>query len=97
MTPDSFTIVLDPEGGMTYLHAEALNFPGMGAKQVTRASDVEFDHVAQQWIATLMDGREIARDVSRDAVLRTERSVIDGMLARGEPIPTLPVNHAVHG
>ena len=59
----------------------------MGKKEVTRASDVEFDHENQQWVATLMDGTEIARNELRDKVLETERMVIENMLASGEPIP----------
>ena len=41
------------------------------------------------WIATLMDGTEIARHPLRSEVLRMERAVIEDMLVRGEPILAL--------
>jgi hypothetical protein len=59
----------------------------MGKKEVVRASDVEFDHDNQEWVATLMDGTEIARDKMRDKVLEVERFVIENMLAAGHAVP----------
>lgn len=72
---------------MEYLHADVVSLHKFGSKQVRRASDVEFDHSRQEWVATLMDGREIARDANRDTVLRVEREVIEDMLVRGESVP----------
>ena len=75
---------------LRYLHSDVLPMDKFGRKEVDRASDVEFDAISQEWIATLMDGREIARHSIRDEVLKQERSVIDDMLARGEQIPGVP-------
>ena len=77
------------EGGqqVTYLHSDKVVLPNMGRKEVVRASDVEFDHDNQEWVATLMDGTEIARDKLRDKVLEVERLVIENMLAAGHAVP----------
>lgn len=77
------------ESGKTvkYLHKETFDMDNLGPKIVTRASEVEFDGPKQEWVANLNDGREIARDKSRDVVLALERQVIDYMLSRGEEIP----------
>lgn len=72
---------------MQYLHTDAAPIQRFGRKEVRRASDVEFDETSQEWFATLMDGREIARHSSRDNVLETERKVIEDMLANGTPVP----------
>jgi hypothetical protein len=47
------------------------------------------------WVATLLDGREIARHVRREEVLKRERAVIEAMLAAGELVPMGPVSSAV--
>ena len=85
---NSFKVIVSDDGSeISYLHQEALDLEMFGKKSVTRASDVEFDGEAQEWVATLMDGTEIARDKSRDRVLEREREHIEGLLSRGEPIP----------
>lgn len=61
-----------------YLHSDAIpEIPGADPKVVIRASDVEFDHKAQQWVATTTDGKEIGRDGKRCNVLAQERTVIE--------------------
>lgn len=57
----------------------------LGDRQITRVSDVEYED--GEWVARLRDGKEIARNKSREVVLEEERRVIDGMIARGEEIP----------
>ena len=84
----SFKIIYSRDGQtMQYLHTDAVPLGRFGPREVTRASDVEFDHTKQEWYAALMDGQEIARHPTRDAVLAQERTVIEDMLTRGEPIP----------
>ena len=84
---ETFTTFVSTAGDLAYLHKEAFDMEGFGPKIVTRASEVEFDGPSQEWFARLNDGREIARDKSRDVVLAEEREVIDKMLAHGEIIP----------
>jgi hypothetical protein len=88
MSKDTFSVFVGPSGNdISYLHKEAINLEKFGPKIVTRASEVEFDGAAQEWFAVLNDGREIARDKSRDVVLQLERDIIEAMKARGEAIP----------
>lgn len=45
----------------------------MGTPTITRASDVEFDHEAQEWVATYhATGEVIARGVNRSEVIAAE-------------------------
>jgi len=86
----SMKVKLFVSGGgnqVSYLHSDKVQLSQMGKKEVVRASDVEFDHDKQEWVATLMDGTEIARDKFRDRVLEVERLVIENMLAAGRPVP----------
>jgi len=84
---DSFSIFVNQSGDISYLHKEAFSMNEFGLKEVTRASVVEFDQQEQKWVAVLNDGREIARNESRDAVLSEERNVIEAMIASGKQIP----------
>ena len=92
MNKETFSVFIGPDSKkneISYLHKEVGNLDRFGPKIVTRASEVEFDGPAQEWVATLNDGREIARDKSRDVVLQREREVIDDMIRLGEHIPGL--------
>ena len=88
MSANKFKIIYSRDGQtMEYLHTDSAALGLFGPKRVTRASDVEFDHSRQEWVATLRDGREIARHPERDEVLRQERRVIEDMLAHRECVP----------
>ena len=81
-------IILNKGGSeISYLHTDKIDLSKQGRKIVTRASDVEFCHDSQEWIAKLNNGKEIARSFSRDKVLQTEREVIEQMLIDGICIP----------
>ena len=70
-----------------YLHEDRFAHASETRLEAARASEVEFDDATQEWVATLNDGREIARHPLRTEVLLQERAVIDAMLIAGEPIP----------
>jgi len=75
---------------ISFLHSDGVHLNTEGLKKtVTRVSDVEYDHNTDEWVATLRDGTEIARNKLRDAVLAREREVIDQMKRQGTPIPGL--------
>jgi len=78
---------------LEYLHTELLDTRPFGHKEAPRVSDVEFDPETQEWVARLLDGCEIARDVSRDQVIRAERRIITDMAMRGEKILTKESTH----
>ena len=94
--PAEIRVFINADGSFEHLHADSLDAaPFPGAARVRRASNVEYDdgltppplRREPAWVATLLDGREIARHPRRAEVLRVERLVIDGMLERGETIP----------
>ena len=55
----------------------------LGEPIITRASEVEWDHAAREWVATeVSTGREIARGRNRAAVIAAEVSYLEGSLER---------------
>lgn len=71
----------------TYIHNDSIAALFKGKKEAPKVSHVRFDEDKQEWFAILRDGREIARDVKRDAVVQKEAAIINGMFAKGEFIP----------
>ncbi len=51
-----------------------------GTKEVTRASNVEFNHNKQLWEATTPDGVLLCSDQSRDACLQEEVRIVENNL-----------------
>jgi hypothetical protein len=49
----------------------------LGAKQVTRVSNVEFDHDQQLWVATDLEGNVIASNLVRGLVIDAEREYLN--------------------
>ena len=86
--PQILNVFISADGStVRYLHEDRFAHASDTPLEARRASDVEFDAARQEWVATLNDGREIARHPLRSEVLKQERAVIDAMLIAGEPIP----------
>lgn len=67
-------------GEVRALYSDRLPLREVGRLTVSRASNVEFDERAQEWVAVTPDGREIARGRDRDAVIRREVEVLQEAL-----------------
>jgi hypothetical protein len=48
--------------------------------EVSRASNVEYNHITQEWEATVPSGEIIARGKNRDEVIKREVAVITARL-----------------
>lgn len=72
---------------LVYVHSDAVNMAAFGTREAPKVSHIHFDPVSQDWYATLLDGKEIARNASRAVVVEEEKHVIDDMFARGDFIP----------
>lgn len=67
-------IYIDKEGNLSGLADDTLDkLHHLGAKHVSRVSNVEFDHVQQCWTATDLDGCVIAAGKVRSEVIEAER------------------------
>ena len=89
--PQFLNVFVGPDGTtVEYLHEDRFAHASDTPLRATRASEVEFDAAAQEWVAVLNDGTVIARHPRRAEVLNRERTVIDAMLVAGETIPAIP-------
>lgn len=79
--------VRDGKVTIIYIHNDRIDMSDFGHREAPKVSHVRFDPDNQEWHAFLLDGREIARDKSRQVVVDTEAEVINQMFARGEKIP----------
>lgn len=75
---------------MDYVHTEAVDLSGFGRRKATRVSHIRLDEETQEWVATLLDGAEIARHRLRSRVVAQEACVIANMVDRGEQVPGGP-------
>jgi hypothetical protein len=80
--------ILITDGQAIALYSDALPMNSFGPiVAMPRASAVEFDLAAQQWVATdARTGAVIAADRSREAVLRAERAYFNAALGRGAAV-----------
>jgi hypothetical protein len=68
------------DGTIHAVYSDQLKNMGLGDMQVSRASNVEFDHQRQEWEARTPDGELIASGPKRDEVIRQEVDVIERRL-----------------
>jgi hypothetical protein len=54
---------------------------------IERASNVEWDHGEQKWVARLNDGRVIATSKNRKEAIDLEVEFLNNMMSMGLPIP----------
>jgi hypothetical protein len=73
-------IFIDKCGNMHHVYSDELKDLPFGDKKVTRASNVEFNHVLRQWEATDNNGTVIAADLRRDDTIKKEVQVIESRL-----------------
>ena len=67
------TLDIDPQGNITTLYTDEVDLYSLGTvHSVRRASNVEFNEVAQVWEVKLLDGKVIHRDKSREAAIDRE-------------------------
>ena len=73
-----------PDGSLEGLHTPDLGLEELGHLEVQRASHVEFDERAQEWVArTAEDGEVICRHERRSVCLRAERRYFNNRLQDG--------------
>jgi hypothetical protein len=71
-------IYIDKEGNLSGLADDTLDkLHHMGIKNVSRVSNVEFDHTHQCWTATDLDGCVIAEGKVRSEVIEAERRYLN--------------------
>lgn len=72
-----------PDGTIHTIYRDDLGLDEIGKLTVTRASHVEFDNAAQEWVITLPDGTLFARGFKRrEDALMIEAAYVKGRLAR---------------
>lgn len=67
-------------GWVQAVYGDRLRDLALGPLEVTRASNVEFNHELQQWEARTPTGELIASGPNRDEVIREEVKVIESRL-----------------
>jgi len=71
-------IYIDKEGNLTGLADDNIDkLNSLGPKHVERVSNIEFDHDEQLWVATDLQGKVIAKDPVRGAVIEAEREYLN--------------------
>ena len=73
-------IVVDTEGTASAVYSDKLKEMNLGLMEVTRASNVEFNHANQEWEATTPGGEKIASGPDRDKVIADEVRIIESRL-----------------
>ena len=71
---------IDSTGKVSAVYSDVLPKLSLGDMEVTRASNVEFNHTTQEWEARTPADELIAHGTSRDAVIREEVRVIETRL-----------------
>lgn len=69
---DHLTIVVGDDGTLGLIHDDELQLQELGHVRSRRASHVEHDDDRQEWVATLVDGTEVASSPERRLALRAE-------------------------
>ena len=74
-------IYIDNDGNLRGLADDVIDkLDSLGRKMVERVSNIEFDHEHQCWVATDLDGKVIAADVVRSAVIEAEREYFNTLI-----------------
>ena len=71
-------VIVERGGVIRAVYSDKLN--GIGEMEVSRASNVEFNHKMQEWEARTPDGTLIAHGKDRDEVIKEEIRVIESRL-----------------
>ncbi len=67
------TLVLDSEGTIRTIWMDDLDLRALGEVEVTRVSEVEYEHATGEWVAVeRATGREIGRSEDRSEAIRQE-------------------------
>lgn len=64
-------LFISPNGSVTAIYSEAINFQTLGSPTITRASHVEPD-AKGQWFAQIIDGPQLGPFVKRSEALAAE-------------------------
>lgn len=71
-------IYVDKDGNVSGLADDVIDrLTSLGRKEVSRVSNVEFDHLTQLWSATDLDGAVIATSPIRSEVIDMERDYLN--------------------
>ena len=71
---------IDGAGVVSAVYSDVLPKLNLGHMEVQRASNVEFNHAAQEWEARTPADELIAHGTSRDDVIKEEVRVIESRL-----------------
>jgi len=76
-------LLITPEATVVAIYSDKLNKLDLGEKQISRATEVEFNNATQQWEAfDLKTGEMIASGVDRDKVIEQEKQILESKLAQ---------------
>ena len=71
-------IYIDKSGNISGLADDVIDrLNSLGKKEVSRVSNVEFDHATQAWVATDLVGQTIATSPIRSEVIDMERDYLN--------------------
>ena len=76
MTPE-IVLTFDPDGTARGLYTEAIPLHALGRLSIRRASTIEFDDAAQQWVVRDLMGGHLFHHSSRQRCLDWERDFIN--------------------
>ena len=83
MPSDELILIVDPDGQVSGLYTDALELAALGELEVTRASHVEFDGAAQEWVISLLDGEVVGSRKRRVDALALERELLQARMLEG--------------
>ena len=72
MTPEA-VLTFNPVGTAQGLYTEAISLCALGRLNIQRASTIEFDDAAQEWVVRSPEGAELYQSPSRQHCLDWER------------------------
>ena len=71
---------IETGGAVRAVYSDRLSGLALGPMEVSRASNVEFNHATQEWEAHTPGGELIAQGKNRDEVIKREVAVIESRL-----------------
>ena len=81
MKPEA-VLTFNPDGTAGGLYTEAIPLRELGRLSIRRASTIEFDDAAQQWVVRSPSGTELFRDPARQRCLDWERDFFNNRKER---------------
>lgn len=76
------TIYINSNGDLLGLNGYILDNLSIGPKQVSRVSEIEFNHNLQLWEAVDGDGNIIGRDTSRQTLVEKEKDYLNNKIEK---------------